>query len=1207
VRSDAKASSAGSTTGQGTSSGSTVRGAFAIRGGFGGADGGDARSRGRARSRQLVTLCLAITGLLALSVSSASAAQTRAATGVSFGPDGVGGSGAFESIQAVATNPSTGAIYVLDAGGATEGGRLYKFTSSGAPSEFSGLGRTYLKEVGPTASPEERAENQIAIAPAGAPGGTAGDIYVAVNSVVRVYSPAGLPIGEISGDEEAGHEACGVATDPSGHVFVGFYRDGGGLVREYTPTANPAKNADQTGQSVKTLDGTCNVATDGGGHVYASRFNGSQTQYLSSLNAGPVSLKPGGSSLAVDPLTDEIYLDTGSSVLIRKAAGGEPNGHFGSAGLGESRGIAIGPDRESVYVANGATGKVEVYGPPLAVPNVEAGEANSLTETTAVLTGTINAEGGPAATCHFEYVSEASFEVSRFETATDVPCAQAGPFEGSANEAVSAPISGLTRVTTYVYRLVGTNSNGSIESPTNAFTTAPSPFGPSPTFDPCPSNEIFRTGPSANLPDCRAYEQASPVSKNGGGVGGFQNSVQASETGGGITFYSQAGIPGAVGGQDYATYLASRGAGSWSTQGLLPPQDLGESAGVLGMTPGNRYAVTEATKEGKVAVFARDLSDGSMTMVVPYQSPSGCIGTGNICFPLAGASTDGSKIFLESRIPLTEETPRGQPNLYVWDRGSGDISLVDVGVNGEHLPEGGFAGAYDWSNFDRRSGGAGTKLYVGAIHAVSRSGDQVVFTERGEEESLSQLYVRRGLNGPSPSTILVSASKKSSPGGPRPAAFLEATPDGRYVFFKSKAELTDDANNGVEEEGWSLYRYDVNTDSLLDLTPDPTEEHENGPGVLGMLGAGESGDPAYFTASAALTAQAGPGGKTPVPGEANLYRFETGANPPLSFVAALQNGNPESYSENDTSNWSPLTERNGTNHEKTARVSADGQTVVFASHNSLTGNPNLTPGCTTGLGGIGGDHLEPCSEFFRYSVQTGALDCVSCTPTGARPLAGATIGNSFVNAADKPSVEPAAVLTRNLSADGNRFFFQTPDALVGSDINGKSGCTLTSGIVLSCLDVYEWEATGTGSCTEAVVNGGCVYLTSSGTSDQPSLFADADREGENVFFFTESQLVPADRDQIYDVYDATVGGGLASQHQTPSTPCVSQSACQGLVDGPEAATTPGSSTFSGPGNKKSSGTKKKAKCSKSHKKCKKTHKKKSHKKKRAGRGQGGAK
>ena len=45
---------------------------------------------------------------------------------------------------------------------------------------------------------------------------------------------------------------------------------------------------------------------------------------------------------------------------------------------------------------------------------------------------------------------------------------------------------------------------------------APAAFGE----EVCP-NAAFRSGPSANLPDCRAYEQVTPVEKEGGAFFGL--------------------------------------------------------------------------------------------------------------------------------------------------------------------------------------------------------------------------------------------------------------------------------------------------------------------------------------------------------------------------------------------------------------------------------------------------------------------------------------------------------------------------------------------------------------------------------------------------------------------------------------------------------------------------------------------------------------
>ena len=155
----------------------------------------------------------------------------------------------------------------------------------------------------------------------------------------------------------------------------------------------------------------------------------------------------------------------------------------------------------------------------------------------------------------------------------------------------------------------------------------------------------------------------------------------------------------------------------------------------------------------------------------------------------------------------------------------------------------------------------------------------------------------------------------------------------------------------------------------------------------------------------------------------------------------------------------------------------------------------------------------------------------------------------------------------------------------------------------ACQDVYEWEAPGTGSCTEggsgySSLNEGCIYLVSSGKSPYPSYFTDASESGDDAFFFTRQGLVAQDKDELQDVYDAKVGGGLAAQNRIPQPPCESIEACHGPRPAPPPESSPSTDTFVGPQNPKpkpKKPTKKKSKAKK-HK-----HKTKGKNKRRAGR------
>ena len=234
-------------------------------------------------------------------------------------------------------------------------------------------------------------------------------------------------------------------------------------------------------------------------------------------------------------------------------------------------------------------------------------------------------------------------------------------------------------------------------------------------------------------------------------------------------------------------------------------------------------------------------------------------------------------------------------------------------------------------------------------------------------------------------------------------------------------------------------------------------------------------------------------------------------------------------------------------------MSADGGVLLFRSHERLSAYDN-----------------EGMAELYRYDAGAKELGCVSCNPTGEAPSGSARLGSIGLTAF-APEAVPSYVLPRNLSADGKRVFFESTDALVANDTNAAGGCDPEGSAFFpfrSCQDVYEWEAAGSGSCEAATQAGGCLYLLSSGTTPKGSFFADASLSGDDAFIATRSGLVLQDQDQLQDVYDARVGGGLASQNQPPAPECESPDGCHGAPSPQPAAATPPSAAFSGPANKK---------------------------------------
>jgi hypothetical protein len=480
-------------------------------------------------------------------------------------------------------------------------------------------------------------------------------------------------------------------------------------------------------------------------------------------------------------------------------------------------------------------------------------------------------------------------------------------------------------------------------------------------------------------------------------------------------------------------------------------------------------------------------------------------------------------------------------------------------------------------------------------NAVSTDGSRVVF-ESANGAGTKHLFVRDlGLS----QTVQLDVPEEGVGGeaGDEEPQFVDASRDGSRIFFIDTQRLTQTAT--VPGSGQSnLYMCEVPVPSpggqleckLKDLAGN----------VQGVdLGVDTTGTYVYYVAGS--------------PEAPSLYVQDV-VSGDTHLIAALARA--------DSPDWArALGWKRGESQSNlgvlTARVSGNGQYVAFMSKQSLTGYDNVDA--------VSG---QPDEEVFLYDRDTGALRCVSCDPTGARPVgvldppeAGAKELALLVDRPGKwhgrwlagslpgwPQVELNSALyqPRNLDNDG-RVFFDSADALVPGDANGKE-------------DVYEYEPEGVGpesarcgpSSTSDTrtfeparsfeVNGtsgeegaGCVGLISSGTSNEESAFMDASgkgpggEEGEDVFFMTAAKLAPQDLDTAMDVYDAhTCSTAVPCAPTTVDVPpaCDTTDSCRTAPPAqPEVFGAPASATFSGPGNQsppaavKPAVKKKAAKCS----------------------------
>jgi hypothetical protein len=520
------------------------------------------------------------------------------------------------------------------------------------------------------------------------------------------------------------------------------------------------------------------------------------------------------------------------------------------------------------------------------------------------------------------------------------------------------------------------------------------------------------------LPDDRAYEQISPIAKNGYNVrvGELGESFTVSaESGDAVDYQALGAFEGSSSNPLTNLYMAARGPSSWSTSALDPA--LPEPSSTL--TPGAARVEYVSAAHLEQPVFS---SDEPLTLNTPATF-----------FNEFLRKPDGSYAL------LTTTEAGAFPSSTVVLGASADLSHIIFGQP-----------VYDWAHGELRlaatlpDGTTASNSYVREIgNPISSDGSRIFFVD---SFPAGQLYDRIKGN----TTIRVSAPQRNEPDplGMKPVHFEVATADGSNVLFISCEKLTADSTavgtqsncHRIREEtepfeGTDLYQWHEDpvtharelTDLTVDVNSDPA-----GASVQGVVGVSNDGSYVYFVAEGRLAAGA-------VLGHKNLYVWHEGE---VRFIVPL--------SASDSAVWGVLEGGIVSEGLLAARVTADGKHLAFMSAAKLAGYNNTD---------VATGSLD--SEVYEYSADNQELRCASCDPSGARPIGGATLITH---------AEHRGYLTRNLNADGSRLVFSSPDPLVRGSANGhmkvfeyENGAVDMISSGTSRADDYFGDASATGN------------------------------------------------------------------------------------------------------------------------------------------------
>ncbi len=681
-------------------------------------------------------------------------------------------------------------------------------------------------------------------------------------------------------------------------------------------------------------------------------------------------------------------------------------------------------------------GTEAAFDTPAIAPSTDEEGAIVTSPTSARIRALVHPHNSALTDCHFAY-GLAGGSLDHAVSCATVP-APGSFFLLNRFTAVAADISGLAPSTAYEFRLLATNSAGTTEGDTLAFTTL--------TSQSCGNEEIRDAQHVTHLPDCRAYEMVSPLQKGNGDIVGDGGTNIASTDGNAITLATRTPFGDTIGSgvAGQTQYIASRGPDGWTAHSITPQPRPEEIQTFFGFT---RYqAFSDDLRSAVVWGYDFPAATGGVpfrTNIYVEDTPSRAlhpvtISQGGFPDPLPplfelinnfnwGVSADARHVAFVSRArylsDLKQAQERGEqsagaPNLYQWD--DGVLSLAGI-LPGGTIPPGGSDAPL--ANYRASMSEDGRRL----LFSASAGGEPQLYQRIDGEETawVSEPEI-------DPGDPDLPADYRPDPAG---VSLKAATPDGRNVFFTTASPLLIDDTN----EASDLYRWTASADPTSDNNLTRITENGFDGEFIGMS---DDGDRIYY-----LTL----GSELFVWDHGVTHLISTSVEFPTAQDSLAVNASPG-----------------------LGRVTPDGRYLAFISNGAVKG---------IGATGEQTSGQEKHYEMYFYELG-GALRCISC-PSGPAaadasivPSATAGVITYFL-----PGIRPRFL------ADDGRTFFSTAEALVPEDINGVAD-TYQYGPATGSLTLL---STGKGAdpatFTDASTSGDDVFLV----TPQRFVPTDADR------------------------------------------------------------------------------------------------------------------